>query len=79
MAKRERENGRKKQYFGKKMRDKEEEEEEMRKLMRIERLEEGKRMKTEDGKGGCGMEQSKANREDVREKEKGEKEKEFGF
>lgn len=58
----------------------EEEEEEMRKLrMPIERLEEGKRMKTEDGKEGCGMKQNKANGEDVREKEKGEKEKEFGF
>lgn len=58
----------------------EQEEEEMRKLrMPIERLEEGKRMKTEDGKGGCGMEESKANGEDVREKKKGEKEKEFGF
>lgn len=57
------------------MRDMEEEEVEMRKLrMPIKRLEEGKRMKTEDGKGGCGMEESKANGEDVREKEK-----EFGF
>lgn len=62
------------------MRDIEEEEVEMRKLrMPIETLKEGKRMKTEDGKGGCGMEESKANGEDVREKEKGEKEKEFGF
>lgn len=54
------------------MRDKEEEEKEMRKLKirRIERLEEGKRMKTEDGKGGCGMEESKANGEDVREKKR---------
>lgn len=52
----------------------------MRKLrMRIERLEEGKGMRTEDGKGRCEMEESKANGEDVREKEKGEKEKEFGF
>lgn len=51
----------------------------MRKLrMRIERLEK-KGMRTEDGKGGCGMEESKVNGEDVREKEKGEKEKEFGF
>lgn len=62
------------------MRDKEEEEKEMRKLkIRIERLEEGKRIKTEDGNGGCELEESKANGEDVREKEKGEKEKEFGF
>lgn len=27
-------------------------------------------MKTEDGKGGCGLEESKANGEDVREKKR---------